>query len=239
MISFENVSKFYIATTVLRNVSFSVEKGEMVFITGPSGAGKSTLLKLMYMAELPDEGEITIDDVRLSSLKMAQIPSLRRRIGIVFQDFKLLNNLTVFDNVALALRIRSVAEKAARSLSSEALKRVNIRHLANSYPRSLSGGEQQRVAIARAILGGPAVLLADEPTGNLDPETSLEILKLFRDLNHQGVTVLIATHNRELLRGTTKRILRLENGTFAGVERMETKGAEDIIEVEEEGEEIV
>lgn len=232
MIAFENVSKFYNNNTVLRNITFTVQKGEMVFITGPSGAGKSTLLKLMYMSELPDEGEIMIDDVRLSSVKMSQIPSLRRRIGVVFQDFKLLNNLTVFDNVALALRIRSVSEKAARSLSSEALRKVNLRHLADSYPRSLSGGEQQRVAIARAILGGPAVLLADEPTGNLDPDTSLEILRLFRDLNHQGATILIATHNRELLRDTRRRILKLENGTFAGEE---SKEAEEL----NEGEKIV
>jgi cell division transport system ATP-binding protein len=214
MIAFENVSKFYDHNTVLKNVTFAIEKGEMAFITGPSGAGKSTLLKLMYMAELPDEGEIIIDDIGLSSLGMSKIPLLRRNIGVVFQDFKLINNLTVFDNVALALHIRGLSEKQIRSLSSEALKKVNLRHLSDSYPKSLSGGEQQRVAIARAIVGDPVVLLADEPTGNLDPNTSLDIMTLFRGLNEQGTTILIATHNRELLRNTGKRTLRLDGGTL-------------------------
>ena len=215
MIAFEHVSKFYDHNTVLKNISFTIEKGEMAFITGPSGAGKSTLLKLMYMEELPDEGEIIIDEVHLSSLNMPQIPLLRRNIGVVFQDFKLINNLTVFDNVALALHIRRISEREVRSLASEALKKVSLRHLADSYPKSLSGGEQQRVAIARAIAGGPVVLLADEPTGNLDPNTSLDIITLFRGLNDQGTTILIATHNRELLRNTGKRILKLESGAFA------------------------
>jgi|SRR5208283_2067429 len=214
MISFTNVSKFYDYNTVLRNVSFHIEKGEMAFVTGPSGAGKSTLLKLMYMAELPDDGEITIDSVQLSSLKMTDIPMLRRNIGVVFQDFKLINNLSVFDNVTLALHIRGLSEREIRSLSSEALKNVNLRHLADSYPKSLSGGEQQRVAIARAIVGGPIVLLADEPTGNLDPATAMDIIKLFRELNDRGTTIIIATHNRELLRNTGKRTLRLGGGAF-------------------------
>ncbi|MBF0557871.1 MAG: cell division ATP-binding protein FtsE [Nitrospirae bacterium] len=214
MISFKNVSKFYDHNTVLKNVSFNIAKGEMAFITGPSGAGKSTLLKLMYMAELPDEGDITIESVHLSSLKMSEIPMLRRKIGVVFQDFKLINNLTVFDNVALALHIRGISEREIRAMASESLKRVNLRHLAESFPKSLSGGEQQRVAIARAIVGGPVVLLADEPTGNLDPGTALDIIMLFRELNDQGTTILIATHNRELLRNTDKKTLKLEGGTF-------------------------
>jgi len=215
MIAFKNVSKFYDHNTVLKNITFHIEKSEMAFITGPSGAGKSTLLKLMYMAEIPDEGEITIDDVSLSSLNMPQIPLLRRNIGIVFQDFKLINNLTVFDNVALALHIRRISEREVRSLASDALKKVSLRHLADSYPKSLSGGEQQRVAIARAIVARPVVLLADEPTGNLDPNTSLDIITLFRALNDQGTTILIATHHSELLRNTGKRILKLEGGSFA------------------------
>jgi cell division transport system ATP-binding protein len=215
MIAFENVSKFYDHNTVLKNITFTIEKGEMAFITGPSGAGKSTLLKLMYMAELPDEGEITMDGVHLSSLTMPKIPFLRRNIGVVFQDFKLINNLTVFDNVALALHIRRITERDVRSLASDALKKVSLRHLADSYPKSLSGGEQQRVAIARAIAGRPAVLLADEPTGNLDPKTSLDIITLFRGLNDHGTTILVATHNRELLGNTGKRILKLDGGSFA------------------------
>lgn len=215
MIAFENVSKFYDHNTVLKNITFSIQKGEMAFITGPSGAGKSTLLKLMYLAEIPDEGEIIIEDIHLSSLKMPEIPLLRRNIGVVFQDFKLINNLTVFDNVALALHIRSMSEKEVYTRSSDALKRVNLRHVADSYPTSLSGGEQQRVAIARAIAGSPMVLLADEPTGNLDPDTAMDIISLFRGLNNQGTTILVATHNRELLRDTGKRILTLSGGALA------------------------
>ncbi|MCC6346762.1 MAG: cell division ATP-binding protein FtsE [Nitrospirales bacterium] len=212
MITFQSVSKYYEYHTVLRNITLTVPKGEMAFVTGPSGAGKSTFLKLMYLAETPDEGDISIDTLHLASLKPSQVPLLRRRIGVVFQDFKLINNLTVFDNVALALRIRKVAEREIRSHVSEALKKVNLRNLADSYPKSLSGGEQQRVSIARAIVADPLVLLADEPTGNLDPSTALDILKLFRDINIQGTTILIATHNRELLRGTDKRVLKLDGG---------------------------
>ena len=143
---------------------------------------------------------------------MAQIPLLSRNIGVVFQDFKLINNLTVFDNVALALHIRRISEREVRALASEAIKKVSLRHLVGSFPKSLSGGEQQRVAIARAIVGEPVVLLADEPTGNLDPNTSLDIITLFRALNDQGTTILIATHNRELLRNTDKRTLKLDGG---------------------------
>ncbi|MCL4491992.1 MAG: cell division ATP-binding protein FtsE [Nitrospirae bacterium] len=218
MIAFQNVSKYYDLHTVLRNINITIQKGEMAFLTGPSGAGKSTLLRLMYMAELADEGNIIIEDLDLASLKMSRIPFLRRSIGVVFQDFKLIKNLNVFNNVALALRIRGVVEREARNLTSEALKKVNLRHLADSYPQSLSGGEQQRVAIARAIVADPLVILADEPTGNLDPGTALDIIKLFRDLNLQGTTVLIATHNRELFRGTGKRVFKLDGGTLSGEE---------------------
>ncbi|HEX8949549.1 MAG TPA: cell division ATP-binding protein FtsE [Dissulfurispiraceae bacterium] len=218
MITFQNVSKYYEFHTVLKDINITIQKGEMAFLTGPSGAGKSTLLKLMYMAELPNEGNISIEDLDLSSISTSQIPTLRRSIGVVFQDFKLINNLTVFANVMMALRIRSVAEKEARNLTSEALKRVNLRHLADSYPKSLSGGEQQRVSIARAIVADPLVILADEPTGNLDPNTALDIINLFKELNRQGTTILIATHNRELFRGTGKRVFKLDGGTLAGEE---------------------
>ena len=218
MIIFQNVSKYYDFHTVLRNINISIQKGEMAFLTGPSGAGKSTLLKLMYMAEIPDEGNILIEDLDIGSMKMSQIPLLRRNIGVVFQDFKLIRNLNIFDNVALALRIRGVAEKETKALTSEALKKVNLRHLADSYPKSLSGGDQQRISIARAIVAEPLVLLADEPTGNLDPGTALDIIRLFRDLNSQGTTIMIATHNRELFRGTGKRVLKLDGGSLVGEE---------------------
>lgn len=218
MITFQNVSKYYEHQSVLKNITFSVQKGEMAFLTGPSGAGKSTLLKLMYLAEWPDEGDIVLGDFHLQSLKTPQIPHLRRSIGVVFQDFKLINNLTVFDNVAMALRIKGVSEKEIRNLVSEALKKVHLRHLSDSYPRSLSGGEQQRVVIARAIVTGPLVLLADEPTGNLDPNTSIDIIKLFEEINLQGTTLLIATHNRELFRNTGRRVLKLDSGNLVGEE---------------------
>lgn len=218
MITFQNVSKYYDYQTVLRNVTVSIEQGEMVFITGPSGAGKSTLLKLMYQAERPDEGDITIGDFHLASLKESMIPLLRRSIGVVFQDFKLINNLTVFDNVALALRIRGIKEKDIKTLVSNSLKHVHLRHLSDSYPRSLSGGEQQRIVIARAIVAEPVVLLADEPTGNLDPNTATDIIRLFREINLEGTTILIATHNRELFRNTGKRVLKLDDGNLIGEE---------------------
>jgi len=218
MIAFQNVSKYYEHQSVLKNITFSVRKGEMAFLTGPSGAGKSTLLKLMYLAEWPDEGDIVIGDYHLQSLKPPQIPYLRRSIGVVFQDFKLINNLTVFDNIAMALRIKGVSEKEIKNLVSEALKKVRLRHLSDSYPRSLSGGEQQRVVIARAIVTEPLVLLADEPTGNLDPNTSIDIIKLFEEINLQGTTILIATHNRELFRNTGRRVLKLDGGNLIGEE---------------------
>lgn len=218
MITFQNVSKYYDNQTVLKNITFTVQKGEITFITGPSGAGKSTLLKLMYLAESPDEGDIVIGDFHLASLKESQIPHLRRSVGVVFQDFKLIDSITVFDNVALSLRIRGVKERDIRDIVSTALKKVHIRHLSDSYPTSLSGGEQQRVVIARAIAAEPLVILADEPTGNLDPNTSIDIIRLFRELNMQGATILIATHNRELFRGTGNRVLKLDGGNIAGEE---------------------
>ncbi|MCL4457232.1 MAG: cell division ATP-binding protein FtsE [Nitrospirae bacterium] len=218
MITFQNVSKYYDNQTVLKNITFTVQKGEITFITGPSGAGKSTLLKLMYLAESPDEGDIVIGDFHLASLKESQIPYLRRSVGVVFQDFKLINSITVFDNVALTLRIRGVKEREIRDIVSNALKKVHIRHLSDSYPTSLSGGEQQRVVIARAIAAEPLVILADEPTGNLDPNTSIDIIRVFRDLNAQGATIVIATHNRELFKGSGNRVLKLDGGNIAGEE---------------------
>ena len=214
MITFQNVSKYYESETVLRSVSFSVQKGEMAFITGPTGAGKSTLLKLLYLSEYPDEGDIVIGDFHLASLKPSWIPLLRRNIGVVFQDFKLINNLSVFDNVALTLRIKGFSEKDIKSTVFNALKKVHLRYKADSYPKKLSGGEQQRAAIARAIASEPLFILADEPTGNLDPNTTVDIMRLFLDINIQGTTILIATHNRELFRDSGKRVLKLDRGVM-------------------------
>lgn len=218
MIRFDEVSKHYDTHTALRKVTFSVEKGEMVFITGPSGSGKSTLLKLIYMAERPDEGNILVSEWDTNTVRESQIPLLRRNIGVVFQDFRLLGNRDIFENVALSLRIRGVEEKELKARVFEALKSVNLRHKTENYPDTLSGGEQQRVAIARAIVSDPLIILADEPTGNVDPDASTGIIRTFKDINAKGATIVIATHNRELFRNTGRRVLRLDFGNYAGEE---------------------
>ncbi|MBM4140873.1 MAG: cell division ATP-binding protein FtsE [Nitrospira sp.] len=219
MINFENVSKHYDTQTALRNITFSIEKGEMAFITGLSGSGKTTLLKLIYLSEKPDEGTISIDSRELNTLKESEIPLLRRKIGFVFQDFRLLNNRNVFENIALALRIRGINDKDVKTRVFDALKTVNLRHKADYYPDTLSGGEQQRVVIARAIVSEPTVLLADEPTGNVDPDTSAGIMRTFKNINATGTTIIIATHNRELFRDTGRRVLKLDNGNLVSEER--------------------
>jgi cell division transport system ATP-binding protein len=219
MISFSGVSKYYDNTTALKDINLSIEKGEMVFLTGPSGAGKTTLLKLIYAAELPDAGEITVADWNTGILKGSSIPMLRRAIGIVFQDFRLLLNKNAFDNVALALRVRKIPEREVRMRVFDALKMVNLRHKTDSFPSTLSGGEQQRVVIARAIVGEPFILLADEPTGNLDQDTAGGIMRIFREINSKGTTILIATHNRSLFNNTGKRVFRIESGSIVGEDR--------------------
>lgn len=216
MIHLSNVSKHYDNQTALRDLTFSVEKGEMIFITGPSGSGKTTLLKLIYLAERPDEGTINVGDWELSTMKESSIPLLRRNIGFIFQDFRLLNNKNVFENVALALRIRGVDEKELKSRVFDAIKEVNLRHKSDSYPLALSGGEQQRVVIARAIVAEPTIILADEPTGNVDPDTAAGIIRMFKDINAKGTTILIATHNRDLFRGSGRRVLKLDMGNLVG-----------------------
>jgi cell division transport system ATP-binding protein len=219
MIRFQKVSKHYGNQTALRDITFSVEKGDMAFITGPSGSGKTTLLKLIYLAEKPDEGTISIGERETGKIRESDIPIMRRNMGFVFQDFRLLANRNVFDNVALALRIRGVDEKEVKTRVFESLKSVNLRHKTDSHPAALSGGEQQRVVIARAIVSEPAIILADEPTGNVDPDTAAGIVKTFKDINIKGTTILIATHNRELFRNTGRKVLRLDNGNLVGEER--------------------
>ena len=218
MIQFQNVTKDYDNQTALKDISFSVEKGEMIFLTGPSGSGKSTLMRLVYVAEKPDNGEITIDGWETSRLKESVIPFVRRNIGIIFQDFRLLDNRTIFENIALALRIRGVGERETKIRTYEALKTVNLRHKSDSFPRTLSGGEQQRVVIARAMVTEPAIMLADEPTGNLDPDTAEGVARIFKDIHAKGTTMIIATHNRDLYRRTGKRVLKLDSGILVGEE---------------------
>jgi cell division transport system ATP-binding protein len=218
MIHFQNVTKEYENLTALHDLTLSVEKGEMAFLTGPSGSGKTTLLKLIYLAEMPDHGSITIADWITTELSESNIPLVRRTIGVVFQDFRLLDNRNVFENVSLALRIRGVGDREVKTRVADALKTVGLRHKADSYPRRLSGGEQQRVVIARAIVAEPTVLLADEPTGNLDPETASDVMRTFKDIHAKGTTILIATHNRELYRNSGKRVFKLNEGSLAGEE---------------------
>jgi cell division transport system ATP-binding protein len=219
MIHFLDVTKEYDNQTALRNITFSIEKGELVFITGPSGSGKTTLLRLVYLAERADSGSISVAGFEIDQLRESSIPVLRRHIGVVFQDFRLLANKDIFENVALALRIRGIADKEVKGRVFEALKTVNLRHKSDAFPKRLSGGEQQRVVIARAIVSEPTVLLADEPTGNLDPDTAEGVMRMFKDINARGTTVLIATHNRELYRNTGRKVIRLDAGNLVGEER--------------------
>ncbi|MBF0456813.1 MAG: cell division ATP-binding protein FtsE [Nitrospirae bacterium] len=218
MIELENVSKAFGGYAALSNISLKVERGDMAFVTGPSGAGKTTLFKLLYLAEKPDEGTITIAGCNVADVKSSYIPLLRRNIGVVFQDFKLLNNKTVYDNIALTLRIRGFMEREIKERVHSVLKMVNLRHKVDNYPLTLSGGEQQRITIARSIVGEPTVMLADEPTGNLDEENEKEIMRIFKQINAKGTTILIATHNRALFRNTARKVFTLEGGMLRGEE---------------------
>ena len=211
MIQFSNVSKFYDEDIILKDISFTINKGELCYITGPSGAGKTTLLKLIYRAERPDNGKIFVAGWDVGELKQRTIPFLRRNVGVVFQDFRLLLNKTVFDNIALALRIQGAHRVQIEEEVNEALEEVGLKGKSHTLSQHLSGGEQQRVVIARAMVSKPTVMLADEPTGNLDPETSDIVIKLFKEINAKGTTVLIATHNKELFIGTGRRVISIRD----------------------------
>jgi cell division transport system ATP-binding protein len=215
MITFERVTKKYQGgTTALRDISFHLAPGEMVFLTGHSGAGKSTLLRLVLMLEKSTRGQVIVNGANLSRTPMRQAPRLRRKVGMIFQDHKLLKDKTVFDNVALPLMIAGLRYQEIRKRVRASLDKVGLLSKEKAWPLMLSGGEQQRVGIARAIVGMPPVLLADEPTGNLDPELSRDLFGLFRQLNGQGVTVLIASHDLVLVRSMGKRTLVLSHGTL-------------------------
>ena len=217
MIQFDHVSKRYEAGNYgLSDISFQVDDGEMVFITGHSGAGKSTLLRLIGLIERPTRGQLLVDGQNLSKLPRRQVPYHRRRMGMIFQDHRLLADRTVFDNVALPLVVAGVPHKDIARRVRAALEKVGLLRKEKSLPLTLSGGEQQRVGIARAIVSRPPVVLADEPTGNLDPELSREIMELFLSFNRVGVTLLIASHDLELIGSLGKRILHLHQGALAG-----------------------
>jgi len=216
MITLTHVGKQYGRVhTALSDVNFHIEPGEFVFLTGPSGAGKSTLLKLLFRQQVPTTGEIRMAGHRLASMPRTEIPLLRRKLGVVFQDFKLIHSMTVFENVAFVLRILGVSHAEQKQRAFRALKMVGLQHKLSSFPLQLSGGEQQRVAIARALVNDPLVLLADEPTGNLDPDLAQEIMSLFERINGQGTTVLVATHDRSLIQSMRKRVLGLDHGRTA------------------------
>ena len=214
MIQFSNVSKFYDEQIVLKNISFNVEKGDLVYLTGPSGAGKTTLLKLIYRAEHPDEGQILVAGWDVAKLRQKTIPFLRRNVGIVFQDFRLLPNKTAFDNIAIALRIQGLDSRLINEKVNDALNDVGLKHKSHALSQHLSGGEQQRVVIGRAMVSKPTVVLADEPTGNLDAETADIVIKLFKEINARGTTVLIATHNRELFMSSGRRVIFLRDSAI-------------------------
>lgn len=219
MIRFFHVTKRYATRNepALRDISFSLERGEFAFLTGKSGAGKSTLLRLIFRAEQPQSGQIYVGSNNIAQLSWREIPLLRRQIGVVFQDFRLLDDRTVGENVAMPLEILGVSRREAASRVSKALTQVGLISKINDSPNSLSGGEQQRAAIARAIVNDPAVILADEPTGNLDLSMSIEIIELLRSLALQGATVLAATHDREILSRFRARTLFLEDGALTEV----------------------
>jgi cell division transport system ATP-binding protein len=196
----------------LRDLSLRVEKGEFVFLTGPSGAGKSTFLRLMLRQEEPSEGQLLVQGRNLSDLRPREVQAYRRSVGFVFQDFKLIPRKTVFENVAFVPRVLGASDGSQRRRAFQVLKWVGLQHRMAAFPEELSGGEQQRIAIARALVNDPMLVLADEPTGNLDPDLSLEIMNLFREINARGTTVLVATHDRELIRQVGRRALTLDQG---------------------------
>jgi len=196
----------------LRDLTLTIEKGDFLFLTGPSGAGKSTLLRLLLCAERPTEGQLKVGGRVLGDLSPAEVQAYRRTVGFVFQDFRLIPRFTVFQNVAFVMRVLGVDLATRQRKTFQVLKWVGLQHRMNAFPQELSGGEQQRVAVARALVNDPHIVLADEPTGNLDPDLSVDIMNLFRDINARGTTVLVATHDREMIRRVGRRAITLEHG---------------------------
>lgn len=213
MISFQNVSKKFSTTiTALEDINLEIKNGEFVFLVGPSGAGKSTLLKLLTCEYSPSSGKIIVDEADITKIKPSDIPAYRRKIGFVFQDGKLLDDQTVFENVALTLQVRGVNSEEIGREVERTLKLFEIWNRRHLFPRQLSGGEAQRTAIARAVIGKPEVLLADEPTGDLDPQTAWSVLQLLGEINSWGTTVIMATHNREIVDTQKRRVVSIKEG---------------------------
>ena len=213
MIEFRNVSKVYNnGTEALHNINLKVEKGEFVFIVGSSGAGKSTFLKLITCEERPNEGQVLIDGQDISHIRKGKIPYVRRKMGLVFQDFRLIDHMTVYDNVAFAMRVVGASPKAIKKRVPYILGLVGLQHKAKHYPTEMSGGERQRVGLARALVNNPSMIIADEPTGNIDPALSYEIVDLLRAINERGTTVLMVTHEHSLVKHFHKRIIQIHSG---------------------------
>lgn len=227
MIEFKNVSKTYAnGTHALNNASITVEKGEFVFIVGASGAGKSTFLKLIMHEETPSRGTIVVNGVNVSKIKRRKIPYLRRNMGIVFQDFRLIEKMTVYDNVAFAMRAIGANPSVVKKRVPYILELVGLADKAKSRPSELSGGEQQRVSLARALVNNPPIIIADEPTGNIDPEMSYEIIELLSEINAQGTTILVVTHEHELVRHFNKRVIEIEKGRVISDSKSDTESLE-------------
>lgn len=217
MIETQSLGKMYgRGMYALRDLNLKVDRGEFAFLTGPSGAGKSTFLRLLLLEERPSEGEVIVAGRNLSHLTRDEIQDYRRTVGFVFQDFKLIPTKTIFENVSFVQRVLGRPVEEQRRNTYQVLKWVGLQHRLNALPEELSGGEQQRVAIARALVNEPHLVLADEPTGNLDPDLSLEIMNLFRDMNARGTTVLVATHDRELIKWVGRRVIQLDHGQMVG-----------------------
>ncbi len=213
MIIFENVTKIYLDNIfALEDINFNIEKGEFVSVVGQSGAGKSTLLKLLFVEEKPTQGNVYIKKIKVNKLKNSDLPKLRRHIGVVFQDFKLLNKKTIFENVAFAMEVAGNADREIQASVPQVLEIVGLSEKTNNYPQELSGGERQRVSIARALVHQPEIIIADEPTGNLDIVNSWEIIQLLTKINQYGTTIILATHNREIVNSLNKRVITLDGG---------------------------
>ena len=224
MIEFRNVSKVYASGThALNQVSLTIEKGDFVFIVGSSGAGKSTFLKLIMREEVPTSGSIVVNGMQLERMKRRKVPMLRRTMGIVFQDFRLIDKMTVYDNVAFAMRAIGARPRAIKKRVPYILELVGLEHKAKNYPAELSGGEQQRVGLARALVNNPQMIIADEPTGNVDPEMSYEIIELLHEINKRGTTVLIVTHEHDLVHSFNSRVITIDKGVVVD-DTMEIKG---------------
>ena len=227
MLIMNDVSKVYPGGSVaLQDVNVHIEPGEFVFVVGPSGAGKSTFIKMLFREVLPTTGSIFVNGMDILALSPKEIPFMRRQLGIIFQDYRLLPDRTVFENVAFAMQVIEAPHRKIRRQVNNVLDLVGLRHRSNAYPNELSGGEQQRIAIARAIVNDPVFVIADEPTGNLDPETSWDIMEIFKEINSAGTTIVMATHDKDVVDAMGKRVIAIEQGRIVRDEKEGVYGYE-------------